>query len=272
MKQSFMNALQQIWETNNSLVCVGLDSELSKIPEVCRTAPHPLFAFNKAIIDATHDCVCAYKPQIAYYAAYGAEDQLEMTIRYIHDQYPMIPVILDAKRGDIGSTAQMYAQEAFQRYAADAVTVNPFMGSDTLQPFLSYKDKGVIVLCKTSNPGSSDIQNCLVAGKEIYKIIAQKAQLQWNSNNNVMLVIGATYPEEIAMVRQIAPHIPFLVPGVGAQGGDVAQVVKKGKTTNGAGLVINSSRAIIYASKSGDFADAARKKTIALQKQINQYR
>jgi orotidine-5'-phosphate decarboxylase len=268
----FIEKLKTIWAKNNSLVCVGLDPDTGKLPVYVKTERYPIFAFNKAIIDATHDLVCAYKPQIAYYAAYAAEDQLAMTIDHIRSKYPEVPVILDAKRGDIGSTADMYAKEAFDRYRADALTVNPYMGGDTLMPYLSRKDKGVVILCKTSNKGSADIQDLKVGDTEVYKIVARKAATEWNTNNNVVLVIGATYPEEMAQVRAIAPEIPFLVPGVGAQGGDVAAVINNGRTADGTGLIINSSRQIIYASSGIDFAQQAREKTVELKDMINSFR
>lgn len=269
---NFMDQLQNAWKNQKSLVCVGLDSDLSKIPEALRKEPHPLFAFNREIINATGDLVCAYKPQIAYYSATGAEKDLELTIRYIHENVPGIPVILDAKRGDIGATAQKYAAEAFDRYEADAVTVNPYLGGDSLEPFLERKDKGVIVLCRTSNPGAGDLQDLESGGKKIYRIIAEKAVRGWNQNGNLLLVIGATWPEELGEIRSLAGDMPFLVPGVGVQGGDVEQAVKNGKTSDGTGLIINSSRGIIYAGKGKDFAEAARHAAVALRDEINQYR
>lgn len=272
MQIPFGIKLRTCWDKNNSLVCIGLDPDIDKLPAAVKNHAYPLFEFNKAIIDATHDLVCAYKPQIAYYAAYGAEDQLAMTISHILQKYPAVPVILDAKRGDIGSTAEMYAREAFDRYGADALTVNPYMGGDTLEPYLSRADKGVVILCKTSNRGSADIQDLKVDGRQIFKIIAHKAATVWNSNKNVLLVIGATYPEEMAQVRAIAPDVPFLVPGVGAQGGDVEKVISNGKTASGTGLIINSSRGIIYAGSGNDFADAAREKAKELKEMINKYR
>jgi orotidine-5'-phosphate decarboxylase len=272
MGTSFIERLKTRWKMSNSFVCVGLDSSLDKIPDFLKETEFPLFEFNKAIIDATQDLVCAYKPQIAYYSAMAAEKELEMTIQYIHERFPEIPVILDAKRGDIGSTAEMYAKEAYDRYDADAVTVNPYMGGDTLIPFLSRKERGVVVLCKTSNPGSGDIQDLKANDLEIYKKVAQLANDKWNQNNNIVLVIGATYPEEMGTVRKIAGEVPFLVPGVGAQGGDVEKVIKNGITQDGNGLIINSSRGIIYASGKKDFADAAREKALLLRDLINQYR
>lgn len=268
----FLEKLRHAWKQNQSLLCVGLDPDLAKFPEHIRKSPEPYFAFAKEIIDTTADLVCAYKPQIAYYAAAGAEAELSKTISYIKDRYPTIPVILDSKRGDIGSTAEMYAQESFDRYKADAVTVNPYLGTDSLEPFYRRKDKGTIILCRTSNSGAVDLQNLVVEGKPLYQRVAEKASKDWNANQNLLLVLGATYPKEISEVRAIAPTIPFLVPGVGAQGGDVRAVVEAGKTQDGTGLVINSSRAILYASNKEDFAQAARKVAQATRDEINKYR
>jgi len=278
---TFYEKLAKAWQKNNSLVCVGLDTDPDKIPAHLTHDSHPLFAFNRQIIDATADLVCAYKPQIAYYAACGAEDELAMTLSYIGENYPHIPLILDAKRGDIDNTATLYAREVFDRFGADAVTVNPYMGGDTLKPFTDRADKGVFVLCRTSNPGSGDLQNLIVASPNqqsqetspLYRVVAQKAVNEWNSNGNLGLVVGATWPTELAEIRNIAgDHMPFLVPGIGAQGGDVEAVIKNGKTSNGAGLIINSSRSIIYASSTEDFAQSARDATQALSDKINQCR
>lgn len=266
-----MASLKDRWVEKNTMVCVGLDSDINRIPPHLKNLDNPLFEFNRAIVDATHDLVCAYKPQIAFYAASGSEAQLEMSIRYIHDRYPGIPVILDAKRGDIGNTARLYADEAFERYGADGVTVNPYMGGDTLAPFLERADRGVVVLCKTSNPGSAELQDLAVEGEEIYKVIARLAASKWNSNKNILLVVGATYPKQLGEIRRIAGDIPFLVPGIGAQGGDVAQVIKNGLSSDGNGLIINSSRGIIYADSSEKFAGAARQETLKLRDTINQY-
>jgi len=269
---NFINAIEAAWERGNSLVCVGLDPDLNNIPAPLREKAAPLFEFNKAIVDSTADLVCAFKPQIAYYAAAEAEDELEMTIEYIHENHPGIPVILDAKRGDIGVTANMYAKEAFHRYNADAVTVNPYMGFDTLKPFLKRKEKGIIVLCRTSNPGAKDIQDLEMNGKRLYQIIADMAASKWNYNSNILLVVGATYPEELNEIRSIVGDMPFLVPGIGAQGGDVQRAVTNGKNSKGTGMIINSSRGIIYASNGGDFADAARSAAKQLRDEINRYR
>lgn len=269
---NFMRAIEAAWQSNDSLVCVGLDPDLSKIPDPLQNQATPLFAFNKAIIDATADLVCAYKPQIAYYAASRAERDLELTIDYIHRNYPQIPVILDAKRGDIGPTAEKYAIEAFDRYQADAITVNPYMGSDTLQPFLARKDKGVVVLCRTSNPGAVDVQDLVCDGQKLYQIIARKAADEWNSNGNVLLVVGATYPQELKEVRKIIGDMALLVPGIGAQGGDIQTALVNGQNNQGRGMIINSSRGILYAGKDKAFAKAARRATMELKEAINRYR
>lgn len=269
---NFINKLKARWESNNSLVCVGLDPDLNKIPDHIRGMEQPIYEFNRVIIDSTHDLVCAYKPQIAYYSAFGAEHELELTIKYIRQNYPDIPVILDAKRGDIGATAKMYAMEAFDRYRADAVTVNPYMGGDTLKPYLDREDKGAVILCRTSNPGAGDLQDIESDNEKIYRIIAKRAAYDWNYNKNIMLVTGATYPEELAEIRAITGEIPFLVPGIGAQGGDVEKAVTSGRTPDGTGMVINSSRGIIYAGSSKNFNDAARKAAMDLRDEINLYR
>lgn len=269
---SFITTLASAWHTCNSLVCVGLDPDITIIPQHLRHHDTPLYEFNRSIVDATADLVCAYKPQIAYYAACRAERDLELTIDYIHRTYPGIPVILDAKRGDIGPTAEMYAMEAFERYKADAVTVNPYMGSDTLKPFLDRHDKGVILLCRTSNPGAVDFQDLTCDGRKLYQIVASKAVIEWNANGNVLLVVGATFPEELKQIRASVGDMPLLVPGIGAQGGDVRTVVVNGRNSQGKGLIINSSRAIIYAGKGREFAQAARKAALELKETINRYR
>ena len=262
---SFIEQLQRGWDGNDSLVCVGLDPEIERFPPHIAESASPIFQFNKAIIDATADLVCAYKPQFAHYAAYEAEDQLERTIDYIHRSYPGIPVILDSKRGDVGNTAERYAIEAFERYHADAVTVNPYLGGDSLEPFLKYEDRGVIILCRTSNPGAVDLQDLEVNNRRLFHIVADLAARRWNSRGNCLLVVGATYPRELAEVREIVGNMPLLVPGVGAQGGDVAQAVQNGQTAAGAGLIISSSRGILYASSGENFASAARDATQKLR-------
>jgi orotidine-5'-phosphate decarboxylase len=267
---SFAEKLKKSWQATNSLVCVGLDPEPKKFPDRFRDAPGGIFEFNKAIIDATRDLACAYKPQFAHYAAHAAENQLEHTIDYIKATAPNAIVILDSKRGDIGSTAEQYAHEAFERYDADAVTVNPYLGRDSVEPFLKHADKGVIILCRTSNPGAKDLQDLNVGpGRKLFQHVAETVAKEWNGNGNCMLVVGATYPEELADIRSRVGDLPFLVPGVGAQGGDVAKVMKAGKTAAGTGLVISSSRAILYASSGDDFASAARKAAQELRDSIN---
>src|SRR3979411_625681 len=268
----FIEQLQRAWDTNDSLVCVGLDPAIERFPALIAEQPSPVFQFNKAIIDATADLVCAYKPQFAHYAAYEAEDQLERTIEYIHRSYPGIPVILDSKRGDVGNTAERYAIEAFERYGADAVTVNPYLGGDSLEPFLKHADKGVIILCRTSNPGGRDLQDLDVSGRKLYNVVAELAAREWNARGNCLLVVGATYPRELAEVRALVGDMPLLVPGVGAQGGDVAQAVQNGQTAQGTGLIVSSSRAILYASGGEDFASAARAATQQLRGEINSSR
>lgn len=277
-RNAFVTQLAASWARNDSLVCVGLDPEIERFPAQLAEHPSPIFHFNKAIIDATADLVCAYKPQFAHYAAYEAEDQLERTIDYIHRTHPGVPVILDSKRGDIGNTAERYAIEAFERYGADAVTVNPYLGGDSLEPFLRHADRGVVVLCRTSNPGGRDLQDLALSdgerdgGRRVYHAVAELAASQWNTRGNCLLVVGATYPKELAEIRQIVGEMPLLVPGVGAQGGDVAQVVRNGQTAAGTGLIVSSSRGILYASNRDDFASAARAAALALRDQINAHR
>ena len=274
---SFMQSLRTAWQHNNSLVCVGLDPEPSKFPAHLRGNPDAVFEFCRAIVDATADLVCTYKPQIAHFAALRAEDALERLIAHIHKKHPGVPVILDAKRGDIGSTAQHYVSEAFDRYRADAVTVNPYLGRDSVQPFLDRTDKGVIVLCRTSNPGARDLQDLVVPdkigdGRPLYQHVAQLVARDWNANGNCALVVGATYPDELREVRALVGDMTILVPGIGAQGGDVQAVLRNGKNAQGAGLVISSSRAILYAGSGEDFAQAARGEARKLRDEINRWR
>jgi orotidine-5'-phosphate decarboxylase len=268
----FMQSLQQAWARNNSLVCVGLDPEPSKFPAHLQGHPDAVFEFCRDIVDATADLVCAFKPQIAHFAALGAEEALERLIAHVHAEHPGVPVILDAKRGDIGSTAQHYVTEAFDRYRADAVTLNPYLGRDSVQPFLDRADKGVILLCHTSNPGAADLQDLDVGGKPLYQHVAKIIAQDWNTHGNCALVTGATWPEQLAEVRAIVGDVPLLVPGIGAQGGDVEAVVRNGRTSTGTGLMISSSRAILYAGHGEDFASAARKATQELRDTINRYR
>jgi orotidine-5'-phosphate decarboxylase len=266
---TFLQRLDAAMTSTQSLVCVGLDPEIEKFPARLRERPQAILEFNRAIIDATADLACAYKPQIAHYAAVGAEDQLLETIRYIRQRAPGIQVILDSKRGDIGSTAEKYAREAFERYGADAVTINPYLGRDSAEPFLQYADKGVVVLCRTSNAGARELQDLDVGGRKLYQLVAEKVAKEWNSRGNCLLVVGATYPDELADIRRITGDMTFLVPGIGAQGGDIEKAVRNGRRADGRGLVINSSRGILYASQGEDFAAAARRATLELRDAVN---
>ena len=267
----FIKKLYNSQHHNNSLVCVGLDPNMEKINQI----EDNLLTWLKNIVDAVADKVCAFKPQIAYFSAISAENELQRIIAYIHEKYPNIPVILDAKRGDIGTTATQYAKEAFEIYQADAVTLNPYMGHDTLQPFLEYEDKGVIVLCKTSNAGSDEFQNLtLENGQTLFQQVAHNAAHNWNGNNNVLLVVGATYPQELAKIRSIVGEMPLLIPGIGAQGGDVAATLKAGLNSNPekSGLIISSSRGIIHAGdKPNNYSQKANDACVRLNKQINNY-
>lgn len=270
---TFYSKLQARWKSADSLICVGLDPQPELFPAKFADEPQAIFAFNKAIIDATHDLVCAYKPQIAHYAAVGAEDQLQTTMDYLRSEYPEIPVILDSKRGDIGSTATMYAREAFERYQADAVTVNPYMGWDTIEPFARHTDKGVIILCRTSNESAAELQNLtLASGKTLFARVAEQATKKWNPHGNLALVVGATAPDELAEVRALVGDMAILVPGLGAQGGDTEAVMKAGLNSEGTGLIINSSRGVLYASQGSDFAEAARQETLRMRDLANRFR
>jgi len=272
------------------MLCVGLDPDVARFPQTLRGDVNNIEKFCKEIVDATGDLVCAFKPQIAYFAAVGAEKQLENICEYIRARFPDVVLILDAKRGDIGDTAALYAREAFERYGADAVTVNPYLGTDSLEPFLSTPGKGTIVLCRTSNAGSSEFQSLEVSGEALYLRVARTAAETWSKIGECALVVGATYPAELAQVRSIVGTMPILVPGIGAQGGDVDAVVRAGASTSTSastpgsstasqstntsatsrrGLVINSSRAILYASDGADFAAAARKVALTTRDAIN---
>ncbi len=258
---SFRDQIEAAWAAQGSMLCLGLDPDPKRFPPCLAGTTEPILEFCKAIADSTADLVCAFKPQFAYFASQGAEVQLEKLISYLKTHYPNIPVILDAKRGDIGSTAEHYAIEAFERYGADAVTVNPYMGKDSVEPYLQYAGKGVIILCRTSNPGGSDLQNLNVSENgALFEKVALLAK-EWNQSGQIALVVGATYPAEIARVRSIVGNMPLLIPGIGAQGGDIDATVKSGAIPGhpGVGMIINSSRAILYASAGNDFAKAARK-------------
>jgi orotidine-5'-phosphate decarboxylase len=250
------------------MLCVGLDPDPERIPAALGRGPEAIFTFCRDIVDATAACVCAFKPQIAYFSAVRAERELERLIEHIHAKHPGIPVILDAKRGDIGSTAERYAIEAFERYGADAVTINPYMGFDSIEPWLAWEGRGVILLCRTSNPGGSDLQALDVGGEALYERVARLAAGPWNASGQIGLVLGATFPAELARVRAIASNLPMLVPGIGAQGGDVAATVTAGLADDGWGMVINSSRAILYADPGAGFAQAAAQAAESTRNQI----
>ena len=292
---SFTDTLRQRWQAADSMLCVGLDPDPARIPAHLGTGPEAIDRFCRDIIAATADTVCAFKPQIAYFAAQGAEDVLAGLIAHIHAKHPGIPVILDAKRGDIGSTARQYGVEAFDRFKADALTLSPFMGFDSIEPYFEWASRGLILLCRTSNPGGNDLQalSVLPAGnatgtppgaqsprqsasdtassaqpEKLYEHLARLAAGPWNVNGELGLVVGATFPDELARVRALAPRLPLLVPGVGAQGGDVNATVHAGLDADGYGLVINSSRAILYAGRGTDFADQARQAAVATRDAI----
>ena len=260
---NFLAQLRQVQQRRDSLLCVGLDPEPERFPVPWQGDSARIFEFCARIVDATKDLVCAYKPQIAYFAAQRAEDQLENLLAYIRRVAPEVPVILDAKRGDVGSTAEQYAREAFVRYQADAVTLSPFMGFDSIEPYLKYDGRGLILLCRTSNPGGDDLQNQTLAnGDKLFEHIAKLATGPWNASGCIGLVVGATYPAEVARVRELAPTLPLLIPGIGTQGGDAQATVRAGwrgaggKTT--APIMVSSSRAVLYASRGNEFASAAR--------------
>ncbi|MBN1151944.1 MAG: orotidine-5'-phosphate decarboxylase [Dehalococcoidia bacterium] len=261
----FKRKLYESAERNNSLLCVGLDPDPEKLPEGLSVAE-----FNRAIIQATSDIVCAYKPNLAFYEAAGFEGlrALEQTIAAVP---PHIPVIGDAKRGDIGNTARQYARALFELFNFDAVTVSPYLGFDSVEPFISYVGKGTFMLCRTSNPGARDFQDLMIEGQPLYEHVAFKA-LEWNIHGNIGLVVGATYPQELARIRQLCPEMPLLIPGVGTQGGDIDAVVRFGTDSTGMNAVINVSRAVLYASKGTDFAEAARNSALKFRDEINQYR
>jgi orotidine-5'-phosphate decarboxylase len=269
---TFAERLTLAQQSSGGLLCVGLDPDLDKLPpDVLANpgspGPRDLYAFNRRVIDATAGLAAAYKPQIAFYSAIGAEEQLSSSIRYIRERAPNALVILDAKRADIGNTAEAYAREAFDRYEADAVTVNPYMGEDSVRPFLNRKDRGVLLLCRTSNSGAKDFQDLLVDGLPLYRRVAEHAAGRWNENGNLMLVVGATFPREMAELRQAHPELPFLVPGIGAQGGDLKAMLAAGLDAKRAGLLISASRSINFAG--GGTAEAIREAAAQLHAAIN---
>jgi orotidine-5'-phosphate decarboxylase len=265
----FLDRLVAAQRRSESLLCVGLDPEPAKLPQPWRGDAQRLFDFCARIVDATKDLVCAFKPQIAYFAAHGAEDQLERLMAYARRVAPDVPVILDAKRGDIGATAEQYAREAFVRYQADAVTLSPYMGFDSIEPYLRHDGRGLFLLCRTSNPGAADLQSLALADGRgaLYEEVARLAAGAWNRDRRLGLVVGATAPDEIARVRTLAPTLPLLIPGVGAQGGDAQETVRRGWRAD-APIVVNSSRAVLYAGNGADFADAARAAARATRDQL----
>ena len=280
---NFTDQLARAESRNDSLLCVGLDPDPARFPGAWQDDAARIFDFCAAIVDATKDCVLAFKPQIAYFAARRAEDQLERLLAHIRTVAPEVPVILDAKRGDIGSTAEQYAREVFERYRADAVTLSPFMGFDSIEPYLAYEGKGVILLCRTSNPGGSDLQSqTLQSGDKLFEHIARLASGAWNRSGQLGLVVGATFPAEIERVRELAPTLPLLIPGIGAQGGDALATVRAGwRGVAGVGgvggsttapIIVSSSRAVLYASSGADFAAAARRAATAARDALNRAR
>ena len=270
---NFVEKLRNRWQTADTLLCVGLDPDPARFPDAFVDDPDALFNFCARIADAAAEFACAFKPQIAYFAAHNTgEAQLQRLIAHINAHHPDIPVVLDSKRGDIGSTAAQYAVEAFDRLGADAVTLNPYMGFDSAEPFLQRNDRGCIFLCHTSNPGARDFQELLVDGAPLYQHVARTIAERWNGDGNCALVVGATFPEELKVIRGIVGDMPLLIPGVGAQGGDVRAVVENGRTADGTGLMINSSRGILYASSGAGFAEAAADAARELRDQINRWR
>jgi orotidine-5'-phosphate decarboxylase len=253
----FSERLSAAWQASGAGLCVGLDPIIERMPAAIAAGPRPVLTFNKHVVDIVGDLVCAFKPQFAHHAAVAAEADLAETIAYIHQRFPKVVVILDGKRGDIGSTAEMYAREAFDRYDADAVTVNPYMGDDAVLPFLQRADKAALVLCRNSNPSSALVQMALVDGQPLYEVIARRAEQSWNRLSNVMLVVGATYPDDLARVRAAAPTLPFLVPGVGEQGGSPRAVALAGRRNDGRGLVVSASRSVLYAGSEAQIRQAA---------------
>lgn len=267
----FKQLLEGRWSCGNFL-CVGLDTDLGKIPESVKrdTLAKTIIEFNTAIIDATHDLVCAFKPNSAFYEAHGDEGwaALQETVRYIHEVAPDVAIILDAKRADIGNTNDGYVEAVFDTLGMDAVTVHPYLGSDALEPFLARSSKGIIVLCKTSNPGAGEFQDLLVDGEPLYRVVARHVSEKWNAHGNCGLVVGATYPEDLKAVRKIAGDMPILIPGIGVQGGEIEATVKSGRDSRGQGMIISTSRSVLFASSGKDFAEAARKKAQELHDAI----
>lgn len=270
---SFIQKLNAAWASSQSLLMVGLDPDLPRLPAELQVKPTAIFEFCRQIVDATAPFVCGFKPQIAYFAAARAEGQLEDLCVYIREKYPHLPLVLDAKRGDIGATATQYAQEVFGRYQADAVTVSPYLGGDSVEPYLEWEDRGVIVLCRTSNPGGSDLQFLETDGVPLYLRVADLVANKWNKTGQCGLVVGATFPNELAAVRKaVGDSVPLLVPGIGAQGGDVAATCAAGCNTQKTGMMINSSRAILYAKGEGHWTEAAAAVARQTRDDINAHR
>jgi len=274
----FIAKLEDRWKLEN-FVCVGLDTEFARLPETFRqytSRTDAVVRFNKDIVDATHDLVCAYKPNAAFYEALGRDgwDTLFKTIEYIKTTYPEIPVILDAKRGDIGSTNEAYATAVFDELNADAVTVHPYFGREALQPFLERKDKGIIVMASNSNPGAGEFQDLPVgdAKEPLYKVIASRVAAVWNKNGNCVVTVGATFPDKISQVRSVVGDMALLVLGLGKQGGEVEPTIKAAKDSRGWGMIVSSSRTILYASSENDYQQASRAETIKLRREINRFR
>lgn len=295
---TFMQRLRARWERVGTLLCVGLDCELDRLPKSVRggqtgllllqrdtdaaQAEGALVAFNLAIVDATADLVCAFKPNVAFYEAHGPAGwrALVRTILYIHTRYPEVPVILDAKRGDIGSTSAAYARAAFDVCGADAVTLQPYLGREALEPFLAHAGHGCFILCRTSNPGAGELQDVSVRAavgapepeEPLFLMLAQRVATEWNTRGNCGLVVGATYPAELRQVRARVGDLPILVPGIGSQGGDLEATVRAGLDEHGCGLIVSASRSIIYASSGLDFAIAARREAERLRNDIERLR
>lgn len=269
---NFIQKLNAAVIKSDSRFCLGLDPQLDKLPPRLHDSKTPFFDFNKAIIDATHDLVCAYKPNSAFYEARGAEgiSEFKMTCDYLKEKYPDVLIFLDAKRADIGNTNKRYVEYAYDYLNADAITLHPYVGSEGLEPFLERKDKGCIILCRTSNKGSKEFQNLMVGGKTLYQVVAHEVAKKWNKDGNCMLVVGATYPQEMTEIRAIDDEIPFLIPGIGAQGGDLEGSVKAGLNSKKEGIVISTSRVVLYASQGDDFAQRAREETKKLKDAINE--
>lgn len=271
---NFLQKLESSINNNNSLLCIGLDTDINKIPKHLLNEDEPIFAFNKDIIDKTSDLVCCYKANVAFYSAQGISGlhALQLTVSYLKEHYPQVPIILDAKRADIENTSEQYVKEAFDTIGVDAVTVNPYLGLDSLEPFFKRSDKGIIVLCRTSNPGASDFQNLIVNDEPLYISVAKKTA-EWNKEyKNCLMVVGATWPDELKKIREIAPDMFFLVPGLGPQGGNLQKTLQNGLTKEKSGLIIHSARAIIFASNENDFAEKAREEARKLKKEINKYK